>query len=326
MVEHGDRVVGHLFERVRAVRFVAASGTRLSAQSSVPRSGGEPLEVPAVLVGAEALDEQDGRAVGSTGDAVVDPGAVRAANVGHQAPPSPLSGSQSSGVPVRMSPSSASSISMSRPTWSASSSSLRGPRRRRGDRDGAPISRRAAPTDRVRRRRCREDLDAGGERPAHERMVTDLAEPLVVRHAHDHELAGGERSPATSSGWSSKHAPIRRRRAPIGAASGRPTNRTGRSTVSLSANAEKIGASASVRALTTISAPLRRGSRWSPPTVTSHRGRDHGDHRAHEAGVAPQSSTTPACSSVRRVTDALTSAAARDIAALAHRRCCARGS
>ncbi len=71
----------------------------------------------------------------------------------------------------------------------------------------------------------------------------------------------------------------------------------------------------SCRALTTISAPLRRGRRWSPPTVTSQRRCDMAVSRRRGAGSRPQSSTTPACSSVNRVTDAPMSAAARDIAA-----------
>ena len=64
---------------------------------------------------------------------------------------------------------------------------------------------------------------------------------------------------------------MRRASGPSGAESLRPTNRTGRSTASLMARAEKIGASANRRALTTISAPLRRGRCWSPPTETFQR-------------------------------------------------------
>ena len=117
VVEHGDRVVGHLLERVGPVRLVAAAGAPVvERDAAVPGSGGQALEVPAVLVGAETLDEQDRRAVGATGDAVVDAGAVGAADEGHQAPPTPVSGSQSIGVPVRRSPISDSSSSMSRAT------------------------------------------------------------------------------------------------------------------------------------------------------------------------------------------------------------------
>jgi len=105
IVEHGDGIIGHLFERVLAVRLVAASRAPVvEGDAPVSRCGGESLEVPAVLVGAEALDEEDRGAVRPTGDAVVDTNSVGTAKVGHQAPPRPLRGSQSSGVPVRISP------------------------------------------------------------------------------------------------------------------------------------------------------------------------------------------------------------------------------
>ncbi len=73
---------------------------------------------------------------------------------------------------------------------------------------------------------------------------------------------------------------------PSGAVSLRPTKRTGRSTASLIANAAKIGASANRRAFTTMSAPLRRGRCWSPPTLTFQRSWDERDHLTDEAGVA----------------------------------------
>ena len=74
-----------------------------------------------------------------------------------QLPPIPRSGSQSSGVPVWVPPNSSSSRWMRRSTWSASSSSMSGPRRRRPGRTDGPISMRA---ERLRRR-------AGGGRREH---------------------------------------------------------------------------------------------------------------------------------------------------------------
>ena len=62
VVEHGDRVVGHLLQRVRAVRLVAAPRPPVVERDRlVPGCGGESLQVPAVLVGAETLDEEDRR-------------------------------------------------------------------------------------------------------------------------------------------------------------------------------------------------------------------------------------------------------------------------
>ena len=59
VVEHGDRVVGHLGERVGPVGLVAATGAPIVEGEGAERPGEpEPLQVPEMLVGAEALDEQ----------------------------------------------------------------------------------------------------------------------------------------------------------------------------------------------------------------------------------------------------------------------------
>ena len=75
--------------------------------------------------------------------------------------------------------------------------------------------------------------------------------------------------------------------------SGRPTNRTGRPTASPIASAANTGASAKLRALTTISAPPRRGRCSVPPTATSHRSRLAAKARATACESQPQSSTSP---------------------------------
>ena len=62
VVEHGDGVVGHLLERVGAVRLVAATGAAVvEGDRAVAARQRQPLQVPAVLVGAEALDQQHRR-------------------------------------------------------------------------------------------------------------------------------------------------------------------------------------------------------------------------------------------------------------------------
>ena len=103
-VEHRDRVVGHLFERVLAEGLVAATrATIVERDRPVPGGQGDALEVPAVLVGTEALDQEHGWAARTAGLAVVQADAVGGSHVGHQTPPSPPV-SQSSGVPVSVPP------------------------------------------------------------------------------------------------------------------------------------------------------------------------------------------------------------------------------
>ena len=145
VVEHGDGVGRHLLERVGAVRLVAATGAAVvEGDRAVGPRQGQPLQVPAVLVGAEALDQQHRRAAAAAGDLVVDAGAVGRRRVRHvSSRPSRDSGSQSSGVPVWVPPNSSSSRWMRCSTWSASSSSISGPRRRRPGRIAGPISMRA---------------------------------------------------------------------------------------------------------------------------------------------------------------------------------------
>ena len=59
VVEHGDRVVSHLLQRVGPVRLVAAAGAPVvEGDRVVPGCEREALHVPEVLVGAEPLDHQ----------------------------------------------------------------------------------------------------------------------------------------------------------------------------------------------------------------------------------------------------------------------------
>ena len=85
IIEHRNRVVGHLFDRVHAERFVAASRTAVvECNHPVVASQREALHVPTVLVGAEALNHQHrGRRMAAE-SLVVQAGAVGSAGVGHQ--------------------------------------------------------------------------------------------------------------------------------------------------------------------------------------------------------------------------------------------------
>ena len=76
-VEYGDRVVGHLLEAVVTEGLVAAAGTAVvERDDAVARREHEPLHVPAVLVGPEALDHQHRRCTGTAQHLVVQPDAV----------------------------------------------------------------------------------------------------------------------------------------------------------------------------------------------------------------------------------------------------------
>ena len=206
--------------RVAAVRLVAAPGAPVvEGDRLVAARQRQPLQVPAVLVGAEALDQQHRRPAPPARDPVVQPGAVLGGRVRHgvprserqtsacvagerselphrQLPPIPLSGSQSSGVPVCAPPNSSSRRWMRCSTWSASSSSISGPRRlrpgrtRRADLDaGRSAPRRAG---RGRREDGRLRRHGGADQP-----VVDAPDPPGMERrlgAHHEQLAGAQRA------------------------------------------------------------------------------------------------------------------------------------
>ena len=132
VVEHGDGVGCHLVEVVVADRLVAAPGAAVvEGDDAVAQREHEALDVPAVLVHAEALDHQQRRCRGPSGHAVVDATAVGAAHVRH----------------VRRLPTPSSSVRRS-----SSLDVLRRSRRRRAGRAaaaaGSPGRSRCAPTAR----------------------------------------------------------------------------------------------------------------------------------------------------------------------------------
>ena len=86
-VEHGERVEGHLLERVRPGRAVAAPGAPVvDGVAAVAAAEGQPLEGPAPGVGAEALDHEQRRAVATAEDVVVDRDAVLDDDLRHRSP------------------------------------------------------------------------------------------------------------------------------------------------------------------------------------------------------------------------------------------------
>ena len=99
------------------------------------------------------------------------------------------------------------------------------------------------------------------------------------------------RAPSSSASTGSS-APSRCIIGPSGATSGRPTNRTGRSTAAPIASAANNGAIANRRALTTISAPARLGTCSTPPTDVAHRRWLSDRTRFTKALSRPQSSTS----------------------------------
>ena len=160
-----------------------------------------------MLVGAEALDQQHrrpaaaARSPGSAGGSrprrwrshrSLDSSTARSC----QLPPIPLRGSQSSGVPVCMPPNSSRRRWMRCSTWSASSSSISGPRRRRpGPHGGADLDAgRAAPRRAGRRRREHRRLRRHG---GADQAVVDASDPPGVERrlgAHHEHLAGAQRA------------------------------------------------------------------------------------------------------------------------------------
>ena len=84
VVEDGDSVGRHLTQVVVAGRLVAAAGTAVvEGDDAVAQREDHALDVPTVLVHAEALDHQHRRCRGSSGHPVVDAAAVGGANVRH---------------------------------------------------------------------------------------------------------------------------------------------------------------------------------------------------------------------------------------------------
>ncbi len=108
----------------------------------------------------------------------------------------PLNGSQSSGVPVRMSPISSSSEAMRLRRWSASSTSASGPRRLRVGLVAVPISTRARASQRGAGGGRRKGLDSGGGGGADQIVAhtADLTQPRGRVGAHHDEFAGTERT------------------------------------------------------------------------------------------------------------------------------------
>ena len=251
VVEHGERVVGHLLERVGAVRLVAAAGAAVvEGDRAVAARQRQALQDPQVLVGAEPLDHHDRR--GAACDRWCCSGCgcrrrrARTAS-GERSPQrhprraASRARCRSAGRRTRRS-----SSSIRRCSASASSSSASGPRRirvrvdRRAELDagGAAQRRRAASPP-------GSTLDPGGDggadqldgRPAPVRVVA------AVRGA-EHAPARPARSAPSNSAAIGSRPPSRCRSGPIGAMSGRPTKRTGRPTASPIASAANTGASA----------------------------------------------------------------------------------
>ena len=62
MIEHGNRIGSHLFNRVRAKRLVASTGTAVVVgDHAVARGKNEPLHIPHVLICTKTLNHQDRR-------------------------------------------------------------------------------------------------------------------------------------------------------------------------------------------------------------------------------------------------------------------------
>ena len=93
MIEHGDGIVGHLLDRVHAERLVAAScAAVVERDHAVAASQREALHVPAVLVGAEALDHQHRGRAAPAECLVVKTSAVGGAGVAASAFRQPIDG------------------------------------------------------------------------------------------------------------------------------------------------------------------------------------------------------------------------------------------
>ena len=230
-------------KRVGAVGLVAATGAAVvEGDRAVGPRQRQPLQVPAVLVGAEALDQQHRRAAAATGDLVVDAGAVGRRRVRH--------------VSSRPSPTAAASRARSRSgcrrTRRAAAGCAVGPGRPArarsvdradGVRDGCvgPISMRAdRPSGELAVAAGNTAVRVATAAPISAWSTRPTRRGCSVGDADITSSSPARSAPATSSGRASSP-PRRRARAPIGAMSGRPTKRAGRPVSRVMARAAWIG-------------------------------------------------------------------------------------